>query len=138
MIAKVITKHSSEELHTAFFNNMFIQRQKTLPPSLKVLIDSIYHKPIQELYMHDNAFGPIGVAQFEDFLKDAKNLQVLNVTNCGLGPEATTSIANALIANEHTKLKKLCISRSRVEPDGAAALATYFNSYDYLEHLEIF
>jgi len=88
--------------------------------------------------MHDNAFGPIGVAQFEGFLKEATHLRVLSVTNCGLGPEATTTIANALISNEHTKLTKLCISRSRVEKVGALALAEYFDSYDTLEHLEIF
>lgn len=88
--------------------------------------------------MHDNAFGPIGVAQFEDFLKEATHLSFLSITNCGLGPEASTTVANALIANEHTKLKKLCISRSRVESNGAHALANYFNTYNYLEHIEIF
>ena len=41
VIAKIIKTRSSEELHTVYFNNMFIQRQKTLPPSLKILIESI-------------------------------------------------------------------------------------------------
>ena len=87
--------------------------------------------------MHDNAFGPIGVAQFETFLREATNLRVLSVTNCGLGPEASTTIAEALIANENTKLTKLCMARSRVEPVGASALANYFNTYDPLEHLDV-
>ena len=65
-------------------------------------------------------------------------MTVLSVTNCGLGPEASETIANALIANENTKLTKLMISRSRVENHGALALATYFQSYDTLEWLEIF
>ena len=73
--------------------------------------------------MHDNAFGPIGVDQFKDFLMTATHLTTLSVTNTGLGPEATTTIAQSLQANENIKLKKLCISRSRVENAGAQALA---------------
>ena len=118
---------------------MFVTRTKaTLPASIKMLVDSLATKPIQELYMHDNAFGPIGVDQFKEFLRTAPHLTVLSVTNTGLGPEATTTIAQSLQANEQTKLKKLCISRSRVEDVGAQALAQYIGSYDTLEHLEIF
>lgn len=109
----------------------------TLPPSLRILINSIRTKPIVELYLHDNAFGPIGVEQFQDFLVEATNLKVLSVTNCGLGPEASSTIAESLLANENTKLEKLCISRSRVEDKGAIALSSYFDSYDGLTHLEI-
>ena len=65
-------------------------------------------------------------------------MTVLSVTNTGLGPEAAETIANSLKANQHTKLKKLCISRSRVEEVGALALAEYFNTYDSLEYLEIY
>ena len=63
---------------------------------------------------------------------------MLSVSNCGLGPQASTVIAEALLANEDIKLTKLMISRSRVETEGALALAKYFQSYDSLEHLEIF
>ena len=63
---------------------------------------------------------------------------MLSVTNCGLGPEATTTIAESLLANEKTKLRKLMISRSRVETVGAKALARYFRTYNKLQHLEIF
>ena len=87
--------------------------------------------------MHDNAFGPIGVAQFESFLKSASSLQVLSVTNCGLGPVASTTIAQALISNDQIKLRELRMSRSRVETEGAKALAAYFETYDGLEHLEL-
>ena len=41
------------------------------------------------------------------------------------------------MANQHIKLRKLCICRSRVEDRGAQALARYFDTYDSLEHLEI-
>jgi len=67
-IAELIEEKSSDELYYADFSNMFVTRRETLPPSMKLLIDSISTKPIQQLYIHDNAFGPIGVAQFKDFL----------------------------------------------------------------------
>ena len=136
-IAEIIEKRATDKLWYVDFSNMFDTRAETLPQSLNILIKSIDSKPIIELYLHDNALGPIGVAQFEDFIKHASLLQKLSVTNCDLGPEATTTIANALLENEHTKLNTLCISRSRVETKGAIALANYFNSYDSLERLEI-
>ena len=61
----------------------------------------------------------------------------MSINNTGLGPEAVTTIAESLIANDSNKLKKLCISRSRVEEKGAKALARYFATNDKLEHLEI-
>mmetsp|Transcript_28677 Transcript_28677/g.35527 ORF Transcript_28677/g.35527 Transcript_28677/m.35527 type:complete len:163 (+) Transcript_28677:692-1180(+) len=88
--------------------------------------------------MHDNAFGPIGVAQFKDFLTEAKHLRILSVSNCGLGPEASETIFDALISNGSVHLEKLCISRSRVETKGAHALSRYLDTYSGLKHLEIF
>ena len=138
-IAELIRDKAGEDFFKADFSNMFVTRNKQmLPPAIKMLVDSVATKPIQELYMQDNAFGPIGVEQFKDFLSTAPHLTVLSVTNTGLGPEATSIIAQSLAANEHTKLKCLCISRSRVENPGALALAEYFASYDTLEYLEIF
>lgn len=88
--------------------------------------------------MHENEFGTQAVEQFKDFLTNAPNLTLLSVTNTGLGPDAAATIANALCANEHTKLKSLRMSRSRVEEKGAIALALYFKTYDTLEYLEIY
>ena len=64
-------------------------------------------------------------------------MTVLSVTNTGLGPDAAAIIAESLSANDQTKLKKLRMSRSRVEEKGACALAAYFSTYDTLEYLEI-
>ena len=106
----------------ADFSNMFVTRDKSLiPPALKSLITSVSSKSIKELYLNDNAFGPIGVEQFKDFLANAQYLQVLNVSNTGLGPVAASTIAHSLIANENTKLRELRMSRSRVEEPGALA-----------------
>ena len=46
-VAELIAEKSSPGLHYADFSNMFVTRQKTLPPSLKILIDSVTSKPIQ-------------------------------------------------------------------------------------------
>ena len=116
---------------------MFVTKKVTLPPSMTALMNSISTKPITELYLHDNAFGPIGVDTFKDFLRGASQLKVLSVSNCRLGPVASTTIAESLIANGAVKLTKLRISTNEVENDGALSLAKYFNSYDCLEHLEI-
>ena len=68
-IAELIQNNSSDEFWFADFSNMFITRDKrSIPPSLKLLIDSVSTKPIRELHLSDNAFGPIGVEQFKDFL----------------------------------------------------------------------
>ena len=116
---------------------MFVQREDTMLQSLKVLIDTIHIKPVVELYMHDNPFGSKGADQFENFLREATHLRVLSVSDCDLGPVATTKIADALISNENIKLQKLCISRCSVQAAGATALANYFNTYNTLEHIEI-
>ena len=120
----MIEANGSEEMWYADFSNMFVTRDKSLiPPALKSLITSISSKSIKELYLNDNAFGPIGVEQFKDFLSSAPHLQVLNVSNTGLGHEAASTIAHSLITNDNTKLRELRMSRSRVEEPGALALA---------------
>jgi Ran GTPase-activating protein (RanGAP) involved in mRNA processing and transport len=88
--------------------------------------------------MRDNAFGPNGVVSFDFWLKSNTFLTHLDITNCGLGPEGTEMIANALLASNGTKLKQLHISRNRVENKGSLALASYLSTYNTLEVLEIY
>lgn len=77
---------------------MFTTRLKTsLPQSLKYLVDAINDKQIVELNLRDNAFGPAGVRSLETFLATMPSLRVLNVTNCGLGPEGSSMIAEAIL-----------------------------------------
>lgn len=57
------------------------------------MIDAVMDKKIIELSLRDNAFGPAGVESLKDFLATCTTLKRLNVTNCGLGPEGTTTIA---------------------------------------------
>lgn len=81
--------------------------------------------------MSDNAFGPNGVVKFNKQLATRfEQLTHLHLLNCGLGPEGTEMIANALIENGNIKLHCLFISRNRVEDKGAKALAKYFETND--------
>jgi len=80
-------------------------------------------KDIIELRLSDNAFGPNGVSSFEDFLENSKGLKILDVTNCGLGPEGAEMIAIALKKNKDMKLEELYSSRDRLEDKGMAAIA---------------
>ena len=70
------------------FSDIFTTRLRSnLPPSLKLLIDAIMDKPIVELNVSHNAFGPDGVQSFVAFLETCPSLESFNVTNCGLGPQ---------------------------------------------------
>lgn len=89
--------------------------------------------------MSDNAFGPNGVVKFNNQLASSFNsLTHLHLLNCGLGPEGTQMVAEALLENGNIKLQSLFISRNRVEDKGAKALAKYFQTNTRLQKLLIY
>ena len=140
-LAKMITeREQSGEFTQVDFSDMFTSRVlENLCPALRHLVDAIAPLSITHLNMSHNAFGPNGVREFEgQFSSQFISMTHLNIMNCGLGPEGTETMAQAFIANGSIKLKQLLISRNRVEDKGAEALAEYFNTYDELEHLEIY
>lgn len=52
------------------FSDIFTTRErKDLPPALKLMIDAIIDKPIVEVNLSDNAFGPDGVSSYVAFLE---------------------------------------------------------------------
>ena len=67
-----------------------------MPRSLEVMAKALLPKQLIEIDLSDNALGPDGIRAFECLLKDDKNLKILKVTNCGLGPEGGEMIAAAL------------------------------------------
>jgi len=82
------------------FSNIFVSRLRAeLPKSLEVMAVSLLPKQLIEIDLSDNAFGPDGIRAFECLLKEDKNLRILKVTNCGLGPEGGEMIASALRQN---------------------------------------
>ena len=79
------------------FSNIFVSRLRAeIPKSLEVMAISLLPKQLIEIDLSDNAFGPDGIRAFECLLKEDKNLKILKVTNCGLGPEGGEMIAGAL------------------------------------------
>jgi Ran GTPase-activating protein 1 len=67
---------------------------------LKFLINALADKPVTELILSDNAFGPDGIKSFSKFLEECPSLEILNVSNCGVGPEGCTMLADALFKNK--------------------------------------
>ena len=121
------------------FSDIFTTRErKDLPPALKLMIDAIIDKPIVELNLRDNAFGPDGVNAYVAFLEKCPTLEVLNVTNCGLGPIGGEMLAAAILKNEHMKLREFYGSRGRLENAGIAALSEVFSAHKTLQRIEVY
>ena len=126
-------------LQSVNFSDIFTTRErKELPPSLKLMIDAILDKPIRELNLAHNAFGPDGVNAYTHFLEKCGTLEVLNVTNCGLGPEGGQLLAAAMLKNKEMKLKEFYGSRGRLENEGIEALSAVFKQQKSLRVIEIY
>lgn len=70
-----------------------------------------------------NAFGPAGVEALKDFLAACPSLKVLDISDCGLGPDGATTIAQSLLKCEGQKLEVFKASRDRLEDPGFCSLA---------------
>jgi len=79
------------------------------------MITALMDKKITYLNMSHNAFGPDGVRSFQEFLAHRETLQILDVTNCGLGPHGGQMIADSMLANDKMKLREFYASRNRLE-----------------------
>lgn len=111
-------------LEVVIYRDIFVSRLKQdLPKSLLELIKAIEDKNIRVLDLSDNAFGPIGVAAFDFFLRKTKTLKELYIENNGLGPEGAEQVAQSLFENEEISLQLLHINRNRLENKGAIAFS---------------
>jgi Ran GTPase-activating protein (RanGAP) involved in mRNA processing and transport len=79
------------------------------------LIDSLKNKPIEELILSHNAFGPDGIKSFQEFLEICPTLKILDVTNCGVGPKGCEMLAESLLKNKECRLTEFYASRDRLE-----------------------
>lgn len=137
-IAENILVHC-KNLRKVNFSDIFTTRErKYLPPSLKFMIDAIIDKPIVELNLSHNAFGPDGVNAYEHFLERCPTLEVLNVTNCGLGPKGGEMIAQAILKNPSMRLREFSASRDRLENEGIKALSEVFREHKTLKKIEVY
>lgn len=65
-------------------------------------------------------------------------MKILNVTNCGLGPEGSTMIADAILKNEEMRLEEFSASRDRLENPGIEALSQVFSAHGTLRKIEVY
>jgi Ran GTPase-activating protein 1 len=120
------------------FSNIFVSRLRAeLPKSLELMSVALLPKQLVELDLSDNAFGPDGIRAFECLLINDKQLRVLKITNCGLGPEGGEMIAEALSKNEGLKLTHFHAGRDRLEDKGITALASVFKAMGSLEEIHV-
>ena len=108
-----------------------------VPGSIKLLIEAISDRKVQQLCLNSNAIGAQGVQSFDQFLTNSTHLQILNLSNCKLDAEAMNTISDALQYSEFTQIKEFYLSINTMGSEGAKALAKYFISYDKLTFLEI-
>ena len=109
-------------------SDIFVSRLRAeLPASLEVMSQALLAKQqLIRLDLSDNAFGPDGIKAFECLLSGMPSLKVLQVNNCGIGPEGGEMIAEALSKNEGLKLVHFEAGRDRLENKGITALAKVF------------
>jgi len=100
-------------------------------------MNAISDKKIAHLDLSHNAFGPQGVASFEDFLAGASSLKYLDVSNCGLSPVGGQMIAAALSKNDEMRLTEFFGTRSRLEEEGLSALSEVFKKQKSLVKLNV-
>ncbi|XP_046390272.1 ran GTPase-activating protein 1 isoform X2 [Ischnura elegans] len=141
---------SKPEFKIAEWNNMFSGRMKTeIPKALEYLGDGIIAAGarLTTLILSDNAFGPVGLAGLEKFIRSPSchSLNVLQLNNNGLGIQGAKLLSNALLdAIESSKklgkpmaLKVFVAGRNRLENDGAKLLARVFKEMKTLEEISM-
>eukprot|EP00352_Strombidinopsis_acuminata_P009197 CAMPEP_0176373618 /NCGR_PEP_ID=MMETSP0126-20121128/26163_1 /TAXON_ID=141414 ORGANISM="Strombidinopsis acuminatum, Strain SPMC142" /NCGR_SAMPLE_ID=MMETSP0126 /ASSEMBLY_ACC=CAM_ASM_000229 /LENGTH=277 /DNA_ID=CAMNT_0017733825 /DNA_START=485 /DNA_END=1318 /DNA_ORIENTATION=+ len=117
---------------------MFVSRKREeLPESLQEMMNALSDKPIVELNLSDNAFGPDGVNAFKDFLINSQHLTSLSLNNCGLGPEGADILSQALLQRGEFFLTNLDLGRNRMKSEGGQHIATYLDAFNTLETLNV-
>ncbi|KAG8232040.1 hypothetical protein J437_LFUL014443 [Ladona fulva] len=159
--AKVIGKALSgkPEFKRALWNNMFSGRMKTeIPKALEFLGDGIISSgaTLTELILSDNAFGPVGLAGLETFIRSPSchSLQILRLNNNGLGIQGAKvegrtcclgilskalldAIESSRKLGKQMALKVFVAGRNRLENEGAKLLARVFKEMKTLEELSM-
>ncbi|KRX04355.1 hypothetical protein PPERSA_03595 [Pseudocohnilembus persalinus] len=118
--------------------NIFVSRLKDeIPESLQYIGDSLIGKNIIELDLSDNAVNPFGAKALQNYLSQAKSLKKFYINNCGLGPEGTETIAQALEKGT-PNLEVLAIARNRAEDKGGKAVGIAVGKMENFRELHIY
>ncbi len=140
-LGKVLKTKTS--LQTAKLDDIFTSRLLSeIPPALSSLLTSLLALPsLHTIDLSDNAFGLNTQAPLVDFLSKHVALKHLILQNNGLGPNAGSSIANALTTLAERKaearkdgkeipdLETVICGRNRLESGSMAAWAKAYQAH---------
>ena len=94
-------------------NDAFVARLKEeIPISIEYISKGLIGKNLLRLDISNNAVNPYGAKALLNYLEQAKSLEVLLISNCGLGPLGVAEIAKGLKGTPN--LKTFSIGRNRM------------------------
>lgn len=115
-------------------------------PALGLLAAGLLHCKLTVLDLSDNAVNPTGAEHISPLLTQCFTLKELYLNNTGVGPAGGKIIGEALskacenanAAGRTYALERFILGRSRLEVDGAEALAIAFTTMKSLVEIRVF
>mmetsp|Transcript_28286 Transcript_28286/g.74207 ORF Transcript_28286/g.74207 Transcript_28286/m.74207 type:complete len:625 (-) Transcript_28286:70-1944(-) len=129
------------QLEIFLCNDTFTSRLKTMiHPALGCLTDALIGCNLTVMDLSDNAVNPRGAELISPWLSQCITLKELYLNNTGVGPAGGVILANALVqvcanakaAGQTYGLERFVLGRSRLEEEGAMALAIFFEQMSSL------
>lgn len=109
-------------------NDIFVARGKLeIPESILAISHGLQGSGLLRLDISNNAVNVYGAENLLHYLKQASTLQVLLISNCGLGPLGVAHIAEGLKGTP--QLRTFSIGRNRMENPGIQSIS---NSLQYV------
>ncbi|KAG8991232.1 hypothetical protein FRB90_001427 [Tulasnella sp. 427] len=136
------------KLKKADFADIFTGRLiSEIPEALSAICAALLElESLTELDLSDNAFGGRSADPMVQFLTNHRGLEVLRLSNNGLGPIGGNIVANALLASGKlyqeagvtSKLHTVICSRNRLEKGSAEAWAAAYQAHGTLVEVRMF
>ncbi|KAJ6465497.1 hypothetical protein C8R47DRAFT_954699, partial [Mycena vitilis] len=119
--------HLTVRLEVPNVSDMFSQQNEDqIPAALAAICKGLMHKSsLVELYLSDNAIGPIVIEPIVPLLLENHSLRILKRNNVGFGPVAGTITAkalhlSALIQTMRNRPPTFCVGQNRLETVASA------------------
>eukprot|EP00037_Helgoeca_nana_P018113 m.172984 g.172984 ORF g.172984 m.172984 type:complete len:731 (+) comp24302_c0_seq1:3784-5976(+) len=144
-IAKALQRCKNLELFLC--DDAFTSRLKTMiHPALGLLAEGLIGSRLTVLDLSDNAVNPQGAERLSPFLIQCFTLKELYLNNTGVGPSGgkilgdtlVKACENAAAARVPYGLTRFVLGRSRLETEGAEALAAAFTMMKTLVEIRVF
>lgn len=143
-LAEVLREKRS--LRIADFADIFTGRLITeIPDALRALCDALVdHPELEEINLSDNAFGGRSAEPMVNLLSNNLNIQVLKLSNNGLGVSGGVIVADALkdaankLNGRESRLRKVICGRNRLENGSSQAWADAFAAHGGLREVRLY